>query len=161
MTGVLKDLTIRKATENDFDSILNLASQLYKTEQPFDRNIKDGYYQTVTGRKELLKSIKSRKRIFLVAMIKNNVVGYVNGYIYDKEDVYIKKVAYLDQISVDKNYKQKGIGTKLIDEFTNKVKKKGAEYIKLNAFEDNEPAIKLYGKKGFDKYSIFYMKKVD
>lgn len=81
--------------------------------------------------------------------------------IYDKEDVYIKKVVYLDQISVDKNYKQKGIGTKLIDEFTNEVNKKGVEYIKLNAFGDNEPAIKLYSKKGFDKYSIFYIKKVD
>ena len=52
MTGVVDALTIRKATKKDFDSILNLANQLYKTEQPFDKNIKDGYYQTETGKKD-------------------------------------------------------------------------------------------------------------
>ncbi len=161
MTGVVDSLTIRKATKKDFDSILNLANQLYKTEQPFDKNIKDGYYQTETGKKELLKAIQSRKKIFLVATIENSIVGYINGFLYDKEDVYIKKVAYLDQISVDNNYRHKGIGTKLIDAFTAKVKEKGAKYIKLNAFENNEPAIHLYSKKGFDKYSIFYMKKIN
>lgn len=155
------EIVIRRATRDDFSEILDLADQLYRTEQPFDKNIKDGYYQTETGKKELLKNIISRKRIFLVAVVENRVVGYINGYIYDKEEVYIEKVAYLDQISVDKNYKKQKIGTKLIDTFTKIVKSKKVEYIKLNAFENNSPAINLYHKMGFDKYSVFYMKKID
>ncbi len=70
MTGVVDALTIRKATKKDFDSILNLANQLYKTEQPFDKNIKDGYYQTETGKKDLLKAIQSRKKSFWLLLLK-------------------------------------------------------------------------------------------
>ncbi len=42
----------------------------------------------------------------------------------------------------------------------NIVKKKGAKYVKLNAFESNIPAVSLYKKEGFEKYSVYYMKKI-
>lgn len=161
MDSLLNDLIIRKAKKNDFAAIVELAVQLYKTEQPFDNNIKDGYYHTDKGKSELLKKIRSRKTIFLVATINNNIVGYITGYIYERDEVYINKVAYLDQICVDINYKSKGIGTRLIDEFSNVVKKKKVKYIKLNAFEKNTPAVNLYNKMGFNEYSIFYIKKLD
>lgn len=154
------DILIRKAKEEDFDSILSLANQLYEAEQPFDKNIKDGYYNTEEGRKELLKNIKSRKRMFFVATLENAIVGFVDGFIINKEDVYIEKLAYLDRISVDCKYKNKGIGSKLIDKFTGTVKDKGAKYIKLNVFRNNIPAISLYEKNNFKEYSVFYMKKI-
>lgn len=155
------DIEIRKANKNDIDSIVNLANELYETEMPFDTNLKAGYYKTKTGRKQLLKDIKSKKKIVLVAILNNNIVGFVDGYIYDKEEMYKKKVAYLDSISVSKDYKRNGIGTKLIDEFTNIMKEKGCSYIKLNAFRNNVPAVELYKKKDFKEYSVFYMKKID
>ena len=41
------------------------------------------------------------------------------------------------------------------------VKGKDAKFIKLNAFEDNVPAIDLYKKAGFKEYSIYYMKPIE
>lgn len=155
------DITIRRATKKDLTRIVELSVQLYKTEQPFDKNLKDEYYETKKGTKGLLKDIKDKKRIFLVAIYEENVVGYIDGYIYDKEDVYIEKMAYLDRIIVDKNYKGKGIATKLVDEFSNQLKKENVKFIKLNAFKGNKPAIALYEKMGFYEYSVFYMKKID
>jgi len=154
-------MDIRKATKKDLKHIVELSSQLYKAEQPFDKNLKDGYYETKKGKKGLLKDIKNKKRIFLVAIWDKKVVGYADGYIYDKEDVYIKKMAYLDRIIVDENYKGKGIATNLVDEFSNQLKKEDVKFIKLNAFENNKPAKSLYDKLGFYEYSIFYMKKLD
>lgn len=155
------DIIIRKANEKDLKRIVELSSQLYKAEQPFDKNLKDGYYETKKGIKRLLKDIKDKKRIFLVAINDNIVIGYVDGYIYDKEEIYIEKIAYLDRIIVDEKYKGNGIATKLIDEFSNHLKKENVKFIKLNAFEENKPAIALYEKMGFYEYSIFYMKKLD
>lgn len=154
------DIFIRKAKTEDFDSILSLANQLYKAEQPFDKNIKDGYYNTEKGRKGLLKDIKARKKLFFVAVLDNNIVGFVDGFIINKEDVYIEKIAYLDRISVDSKYKNKGIDSQLLNHFTCAVRDKGAKHIKLNAFKNNIPAISLYEKNDFNEYSIFYMKKI-
>lgn len=155
------DIEIRKAHKKDIDSIANLANELYETEIHFDTNLKAVYYKTKTGKKQLLKYIKDKKKLVLVAMINGNIVAFANGYIYDKEEMYKKKVAYLDSISVSKDYKRNGIGTKLIDEFTNIIKEKGCSYIKLNAFRNNLPAVELYKKKNFEEYSVFYMKKID
>ena len=69
-------------------------------------------------------------------------------------------MAYLDCLCVDKASRKQGIGKKLIDEFSSIVKKKGTKYVKLNAFENNTPAVSLYKKEGFEEYSIYYMKKI-
>lgn len=157
----LENIIIRKANKKDFDCVVDLASQLWETEQPFDQNIKAGYFQTESGQKELLKGMKSRKSIFLVAVIDEKVVGFIYGYVSDQQDSVVEKVAYASLLCVDKSNRKKGIGTKLMDEFTNLVKEKGAGYIKLNAFADNIPAVELYHKKGFELYSVFYRKKID
>lgn len=93
--------------------------------------------------------------------IDEKVVAYVNGYIVENSEIYYKEpVAYLDCLCVDKDARKQGIGKKLIDEFSNIVKEKGAKYVKLNAFENNIPAVNLYKKEGFEEYSIYYMKKI-
>lgn len=155
------NVIIRKANKKDLKRIVELFSELYIAEQPFDSNLKDGYYETKNGKKGILKDIKNKKEIFLVAIIDDIIVGIVDGHVYDKEDLYIEKVAYLSRLVVDKNYKNKGIATRLINEFTNEVKKENVKFIKLNAFESNTPAVSLYKKEGFNEYSVFYMKKID
>jgi ribosomal protein S18 acetylase RimI-like enzyme len=156
----MEKVHIRKATKKDLIDVVELASQLYETEQQFDSNIRDGYYKTKEGRKELLKDIKNKERIFLIAIYKNDICGFIDGYIYNKEKVYKEKVAYLDRISVDNDYKGKGIGTNLIEAFEREVKIKEAKFIKLNAFHNNIPATSFYKKTGFYDYSTFYMKKI-
>lgn len=67
---------------------------------------------------------------------------------------------YLDHLYVDEKYRNNEVGSKLIEEFSKASKKKSAKYIKLNAFENNIPAVSLYNKHGFENYSIYYMKKI-
>ncbi len=125
------------------------------------KNIKEDSYLSDIYREKELKYISSRKKIFLVAEIDKKIIGYVNGYIVENPDIYYREpVAYLDCLCVDKVSRKQGIGKKLIDEFSSIVKKKGAKYVKLNAFENNTPAVNLYKKEGFEEYSIYYMKKI-
>lgn len=156
-------MIIRKAKKSDIDDIIKLADQLRKTEAPLDKtkNIKEDSYLSDIYREKQLKYITSKKKIFLVAEIDEIIVGYVNGFIVENSSVYYREpVAYLDCLCVDKTIRKQGIGKKLIDEFTSIVNKKGAKYIKLNAFENNIPAINLYKREGFEEYSVYYMKKI-
>ena len=151
-------INIRKSKKCDIEKILKLAEELYQAELPFDKNLNPNYYTNQKAKDDLQKSISSRKRTFLVAEENDNLVGYVDGYII--EEVYIEKVAYLDHLCVSKKYRGRGIGKTLIDEFTKIMKEKGAKYIKLNAFENNIPAVSLYKKENFKEYSVYYMKEI-
>lgn len=156
-------MIIRKAKKSDIDEIIRIADQLRKTEAPLDktRNMKDDSYLSDIYKKRELKYISSRKKIFLVAVLDGKIVGYVNGYIVENSEIYYyEPIAYLDCLCVDKTVRNQGIGKCLIDEFTSVVKSKGAKYIKLNAFENNIPAVTLYKKLGYEEYSVYYMKKI-
>ena len=152
-------MNIRKVNINDYKDIVNLYKQLFDSEKKFDDNIVRTYKIDEKEEKRIKKSIKSRKGIFLVAEIDNKIVGLIDGYIMESI-YYNEKISYLAHLCVDEKYRNKEIGSKLIEEFSEISKKKGAKYIKLNAFEENIPAVSLYRKHGFEKYSIYYMKKI-
>lgn len=152
-------MDIRKVNINDYNGVINLYKQLYDAEKVFDDNLARTYKVDENEEKKIKKRIKSRKEIFLVAELDDKIVGLIDGYII--ESIHFKEnVAYLDHLCVDEKYRNNDIGSKLIEEFSKISKTKGAKYIKLNAFENNEPAVNLYNKQGFEKYSIFYMKKI-
>lgn len=156
-------MIIRKAGMSDIEEILNLAYQLRKTEAKFDKNnnIKEDACQSDFYRKKTIKYISSRKKIFLVAENNNKVVGYINGFIEENAEIFHKKpIAYLDNLCVAKEARRQGIGKNLIDEFNKIVKEKGAGFVKLNAFKNNIPAVKLYEQEGFEEYSVYYIKKI-
>ncbi len=154
-------MIVRKAKKSDIDDIIRLADQLRKTEANLDKNLKDDAYLSEIYIERQLKYISSRRKIFLVLEIQGKVVGYVNGYLVENNEIYYKEpVAYLDCLCIDKSVRKQGLGKKLLDEFINAVKKQGIKYVKLNAFEDNIPAVNLYKKEGFEEYSVYYMKKI-
>lgn len=154
-------MTVRKAKKSDIDDIIRLADQLRKTEAILDKNLKDDAYLSDVYRERQLKYISSRNKIYLVLELDGKLIGYVNGYLVENNDVYYKEpVAYLDCLCIDKSVRKQGLGKKLLDEFINVAKKKGIKYVKLNAFESNIPAVNLYKKEGFEEYSVYYMKRI-
>ena len=151
---------VRKAKLNDFDAIFDLRKQLWKAELPFDTNLKKDYYETEEAKKELLKAIRARKNIFLVAEENQKILGIVDGCMDSNCKYYNEKVGYLDHLCVDKNHRKQGIGKLLMDAFVEKMKEQGAKFIKINAFRKNEPAVSLYEKEGYQEYSVYYTKKI-
>ena len=152
-------MKIRKVNIEDYLEVINLYTQLHDAEKEFDDNLVEELIIDEEQEKRIKKKMKSRKEIFLVAELENKVVGLIDGFIID--DIFFKeKIAYLDHICVDRNHRNKEIGTKLIKEFQKISQKKGAKYVKLNAFVKNINAIKLYEKFGFKEYSRFYVNKI-
>jgi RimJ/RimL family protein N-acetyltransferase len=96
-----------------------------------------------------LKSIDSAA-IRLVALCEDEnqirVVGWCDIFPMEREGFTHRGTLGM---GVRKNFRERGIGTRLIDEAIRKVKEKGLERIELEVFGSNTPAIKLYEKKGF------------
>ena len=152
-------MKIRKVNIEDYLEVINLYTQLHDAEKEFDDNLVEELIIDEEQEKKIKKKMKSRKEIFLVAEIDSKVVGLIDGFIID--DIFFKeKIAYLDHICVDRNHRNKEIGTELIKEFQKISQKKGAKYVKLNAFKKNINAIKLYEKFGFKEHSRFYVNKI-
>lgn len=91
--------------------------------------------------------IKNEDEIMLVAMDGERVVG--NGVI---ERERIPRLAHRARLTLTvlRNYWGQGIGTRLMDMMLDFCRKSGAELVFLECRADNERAIRLYKKFGFE-----------
>lgn len=154
-------MRIRKASIKDFESILKLQIQLDEEEIKYDTNLKTNQCMIDEGIEALKKRIRKRNNIFFVALDEEDeIVGFIDGMLWEDAWYYNEKVAYLGHICVDKKYRNKGYATMLLNEFEKIVKEKGAKHIRLLAFHENMSAVTFYKKNGFLEYSTYYNKKL-
>ncbi len=94
--------------------------------------------------KEELSSDNSK---YIVAISKGEVIGFAGiKFALDQADIM--------NIVTRKDCRNKGVGTLLLRELISICKKFKANSIFLEVSEDNEPAIKLYQKLGFENVGI-------
>jgi ribosomal protein S18 acetylase RimI-like enzyme len=118
-------IKIRLMTDDDFDAVVRIdekvlkASRLKYYEMKFDKLFKS---------KEFLPTS-------LVAELEDGtVVGFVMGELYMGEYGISQEGATLDTIGVDPQYRRKGIGEQLIDEFMDHLRDLGVK--KINTLVD-------------------------
>ena len=91
----------------------------------------------------------------------NKVIAFIDENISDDEWWYKDSVAYLNHICVDESYRDRGVAKMLLKKFEEAARQKGAHYVRLLAFHQNEPAISFYKNNDFAEYSTYYNKKLD
>ena len=113
---------------------------------------------SVKKQKEMLEGSlrKQRKKegIYLVAKEKENIAGRVYIKIGDQRS---KHVATLGGLMIGQNYRRMGIAKHLIKEAILLAKKDlqvSPKLIKISAFGNNEPALRLYKKMGFERVAV-------
>ena len=151
-------MVIRRATIDDFNSVLELQLQLEDAECVFDNNLVKHFYSTERGLEKLKKRFENEDVVILVAEEDNRIIGFMDGSIPTNEPWYIEPIAHIGHICVDKDNRRRGIATELLDTFIDIAKSRNFKSVRLNAFPKNEPAISFYTKKGFDVYVFCYSK---
>ncbi len=100
---------------------------------------------------------------FLVVEDENKYVGYawieIRTY---SENVFRKSYqsVFVNQISVDESRRNRGYGTKLMDEVCRVAKENNIDLIELDYWTNNSIAKDFYKKHGFEVYREFVFKKV-
>ncbi len=87
--------------------------------------------------------------IYLAEDEKGTLLGHLMGYVGDIESVTGEAQGWIFDLSVDPKYRRRGIARKLVEKFTEFVKKAGYNFIGLLVTSSNKAAVALYENLGF------------
>lgn len=133
-------MQINLAKKEDLDEILALQDQVYKVKE---------IHQDAA--KILAELINAHYCDVVVAKVDNKIAGSAT-ILYLPIPAYGKPYAYLEGLVVDKNFRQKGVGTALVEKLVELAKNKGCyKFIGTSRFA-SEDVHKFYEKFGFKKW---------
>jgi ribosomal protein S18 acetylase RimI-like enzyme len=146
-------IKIEEAKRKDINSILRLQMDL----ADYNKKIDPKYYRSGKERKKqlrksFLKSVskKRRNRKFLVAKIKNRVIGFFIGGIHKSLPFCREeKIGEVYRAYVDKKFRGKGIGKLLFEELLKWFKRRKIKFVEVEVDSRNKIGIKAYKKYGF------------
>ncbi len=149
-------VTIRKAEEKDRGAFMALEREFceYYRESGFNtqfnpidcKSIPESFFA------KSFDQLISGDGFFFVAEADGEVVGCVEAEIvepYEKELYRITKAGHINSVFVSREYRNKGIGTKLINEAMEWIKSQGIEICTLSVVTGNDIALTAYEKLGF------------
>jgi ribosomal protein S18 acetylase RimI-like enzyme len=150
-------LEIRKATEQDIDAILELNRQIGLIH--FEHAPEVFCPPSPQERDFLLNAIGSEGRLFCVAVLEAEVVGFLTARIDINEAIpFLTKlpICRIGSVVVDENHRSRGIGKALIAHCDGWAKAHDACQIRLEVMSFNERAKSLYQSLGFQRQSEIY-----
>ena len=133
------DIVFRTATLRDKTAIENLFIEMLRS--IYQKEIVVGYESDYLNR----FFIDSEDRV-IIAELNNTVIGYISVEL-KRENV---PFAYLDDFCVQKKYRSRGIGTKLLQLSEIYANENGITDILLHVETANLSAQKLYKKNGYE-----------
>ena len=144
---------IRKANINDLKEIQMLNHKLFEKEKKeFDSTLDCSWPLGEEGT-QYFKDRIEKNGLALIAEDEGKIIGYLVGAKTEIESYREKNsIAELENMVVLEEYRSKGIGTKLTNEFLNWAK--NFDIIKVKASAQNKKGINFYRKLGFLDYDI-------
>ncbi|MDW7650138.1 MAG: GNAT family N-acetyltransferase [Bacillota bacterium] len=141
-------MVIREIREDDAPAFLDLQKQI--EEESMFMLLTPGERETaVEEKRKLIRDVLSRdnQTIFVVENDKGELVGYLRalGGEYEKT----KHCAYIT-VGVLEEYTGQGLGTSLLETLDRWAQQKGLHRLELIVMQNNEPAVNLYRKMGYD-----------
>ena len=143
-------ITIRKASQGDIQTLSrrfllfleDKNSKIYQ-ENVTKFGIPEEYVRKALAEETLIKAATTGKATFYIALEDDEIVGFAQTIQQDA------KTAELDRIVVFPTHERKDIGTQLLKQAVEDVKKKGTEVIVVNAGKNETHARRFYEKNGF------------
>jgi ribosomal protein S18 acetylase RimI-like enzyme len=154
VTGWIKRgymITIRElAPEDDLGAVLRLCREFFTDYTRYHEEffgldtLNDA---DISGR--FLASIGSDDSTTLIALQGDEIVGYALLAVRDQPGFYkVKKVGAISGLMVSREYRRRGIATRLIDEARTYFGRQGVRYFTLYTSAANEEAIRFYEVNG-------------
>ena len=143
------EIIIRPAIHSDLSKLQELGTELMLSDKVFDPLLNEQWYFEDEGKEYLLKNIRGRNTICLLAVVEDEIIGYATGSIL-KEDGWRRiKRAELVNLLITKEYRNQGAGHLLVTAFKKWGTSKGAKRFKVVTSASNKDAIRFYEDNGF------------
>lgn len=148
-------MIIRKAEISDFESLLILSKKLFDFEEQFDRKYNLDWTYSDIGRSYFKTKLEHPNSIIFIAEIENEVVGYILGFVSNNLSRLLNPICEIENTYVVENFRNRGIGTKLIESVKNEAKNRNVKILRVGAIAQNTEAIKFYKSNGLEETNIY------
>jgi len=150
------NIIIRKAIIDDLQKIQELNLKLFEKEyREYDSLLNLNWTFGEIGTKYYRDRISKNDGCALVAIVNNKVVGYLCGGLTKAENYRnLPIVAEIENTFVLNEFRSKGIGKKLYNEFIDWCKTKNVGKVRVEASVRNKLAIKFYRNNNFRDYTL-------
>ncbi len=155
------NLTIRKATKKDLETVKNFTHKLNKSQyDTYDKTINPDFALSSGGEKYLQRALSDDGAIFLAE--KQNVpVGFIVATVESVGDFRtINTYCEIDFMWVDDAYRNQNIGTELIKHVEDWCRGRNIKRMRIAVDASNEAALRLYKKQSFKEYDIVLEKNI-
>lgn len=142
----MDELKITFAKEDNYLDIVKLYKQLWE----------DWKDEDDITREMFLEDLKTSRKEYLIGKIDNVVVGVCS--LFFSYDWHRKNMVEIQELVVDKEYRGKGIGKKLVDRAYEIAKEKGCTCITLHSNMKRVDAHRFYKENGFEQTSYYFKK---
>lgn len=147
------NIVVRRAKPEELRTIQELNRLLFESDSPRDPHLNLNWpYED--GEDYFRKRINDNNHLCLVAEVDGKIVGYLAGAIREVESWRPIKRTELENMLVKEDFRDKGVGAKLVQEFFKWSREQGAERVLVVVYATNERATKFYEKMGFVRDSI-------
>jgi GNAT superfamily N-acetyltransferase len=140
----INTVRIRNARYDDIQKILTL---LVDTFRPYQRYYtEDAFVHAILlSSDEIRKRLEDPKKLVIVAVIKNRIIGTITASFQDDTQVYLQSMGVLP------DFQGFGIGRLLLEKIERITGEKNYKRIYFECFEPLDKSIKLYEKCGYKK----------
>lgn len=149
------------------ENVKDLLTELEEYIVSIDYDKLDRIHEDYHNKKAIiaLKEIKDNNGKCFLAIDNNNVVGLIMGIIrkYDDNDYLdykCPKEGEITELIVSKNIRSNGVGQLLIKKMEDYFKSIDCEYVLVDVFGYNDPALKFYFKAGYHARMLTTIKKL-
>ncbi len=153
----------RDAVYEDIDHLKELSRKLsLKEEDEFDQTI-DPEWNTSEEAEDYFDSrINEENGFAIVAESGEEIIGYLVGGVNPAEEFRdTDQIAEAETMYIEPEYRGKGLGSEMFEEFLDWSKEKDAERARVEASAGNTGAINFYREHDFENYSITLERKLD
>lgn len=161
------EITFREYTDEDRELLLNFVYKLEQYVKDLDpiKRVKNLPGFAELALKELLENVKKQQGKILLAVEQEKVIGCVVGVIWDQSEknrleIGSHKIGEIFKLYLEKEYRRKGLGKKLLQKIEDYFKEKGCDSIWLSVFSPNVHAYNVYKEFGFIDREIGMLKEI-
>lgn len=112
------------------------------------------------SREEFEKIVSDPEIIAILAEEKSVVIGLCIGTLRKKSGMVEMKTMYIEDLIVDRNFREKGIASQLYEEMEERGRNTGAKRLDLMVWEFNSDARRFYEKQGMRPQRYIYEKEL-
>ncbi len=156
----LAEITTRRGTSNDLELLLEYSQKLFKYESKYTNTYNQEWTYSPNGRDYFTHKLTTWNNLVLFAFLNEKPVGYLTAFYADYLSRLTTPIVEVENIYVDEEYRNKGIGKLLFNECHKWSLMLRAKRFKVKALTNNEEAIAFYRKLGFFDFHIVLEKDI-